>query len=100
MTPQYQRQLNYIFNRPTDEPAWYWRDEVSDEPVFDDSPLSVFTFLETLFLNPKEDLKPYSDDQIGLGLNFIFNNWCFTNHFKTHIANHFQIQRCGLSFTG
>jgi hypothetical protein len=85
MTPQYQRQLDYIFNRPTDEPAWYWRNNADgEEQVFDETPLSAFTFLETLFLNPKEDLKDYSNDQIGLGLNFIFNNSCsnMTHDFK------------------
>jgi hypothetical protein len=84
MTPQYQRQLDYIFNRPTDEPEWYWRSDSWEEGVFEDDPLSGYTFLETLFLNPKEDLKTYSDDQIGLGLNFIFNNSCsnMTHDFK------------------
>jgi hypothetical protein len=76
MTAQYQRQLDYIFNRPTDLPEWYWRSDSGEESVFESNPLSVFEFLETLFLNPKEDLKSYSDDQIGLGLNFIFNNSC------------------------
>jgi hypothetical protein len=42
----------------------------------EENPISSFTFLETLFLNPAHDLKPYSDDQIGLGLNFIFNSSC------------------------
>jgi hypothetical protein len=76
MIPQYQRQLDYIFNRPTDEPEWYWRSDSWEEGVFEDNPLSTYTFLETLFLNPKEDLKTYSDNQIGLGLNYIFNNSC------------------------
>lgn len=76
MTTLYQQQLDYIFSRPTDEPAWYWRDDIGEELVFEDNPLSAFTFLETFFLNPEEDLKAFSDDQIGLGLNFIFNNAC------------------------
>jgi hypothetical protein len=84
MTPQYQRQLDYIFNRPTDEPAWYWRTDSWEEGVFDDDTTDAFIFLETLFLNAGQDLKPYSDDQIGLGLNFIFNNSCsnLTHDFK------------------
>jgi hypothetical protein len=84
MTPQYKRQLDYIFNRPTDEPAWYWRSNFGEEGVFNDDTNDVFIFLETLFLNAGQDLKPYSDDQIGLGLNFIFNSSCsnMTHDFK------------------
>jgi hypothetical protein len=84
MTPEYQRQLDYIFNRPTDEPDWYRRDSSEEEAVFDATPLSAFTFLETLCLNPEEDLKPYSDAQIGLGFCFIFDNGCsdITHDFK------------------
>jgi hypothetical protein len=84
MTPQYQRQLDYIFNRPTDEPAWYWRTDSWEEGVFNDNTNDAFIFLETLFLSAGQDLKPYSDDQIGLGLNFIFNNSCsnMTHDFK------------------
>jgi hypothetical protein len=84
MTPEYQRQLNYIFNRPTDEPAWYWRDASQEEPVFDETPLSAFLFLETLCLNPENDLKAYSNEQIGLGFCYIFDNVCsnITHDFK------------------
>jgi hypothetical protein len=84
MTPQYQRQLDYIFNRPTDEPAWYHRTDSWEEGVFNDNATDTFIFLETLFLNPKEDLKAYSDDQIGLGLAFIFDSSCsnMTHDFK------------------
>ncbi len=85
MTPQYQRQLNYIFNRPTTEPAWYWTNDDWEEGIFDDTPMSGFIFIETLLLNAKKDLMPYSDDQIGLGLNYIFNNSCsnLVDDFKT-----------------
>jgi hypothetical protein len=85
MTPQYKRQLDYIFNRPTDEPAWYHRTDYWEKGVFEeDNPMSSYTFLETLFLNPKEDLKTYSNDQIGLGLAYIFDNSCsnMTHDFK------------------
>ncbi len=76
MASLYQRQLNYIFNRPVTEPAWYWSNDDSEEYVFDETPESAFIFIETLFSNPKNDLSPYSDEQIGLGLNYIFNGAC------------------------
>jgi hypothetical protein len=84
MTPKYLCQLDYLFKRPTDEPEWYWRTDYWEEGVFDNNSMDVFTFLETFFLNPKADLEPYSDDQIGLGLNYIFNNCCsnMTHEFK------------------
>ncbi len=75
MTTIYQRQLDYIFNRPTDEPEWYWQDDEKEYP-FDENEANVCTFFEHLFLNPKIDLAIYNDEQIGLGLNFIFNNAC------------------------
>lgn len=65
----YQRQLNYVFNRPTTDPAWYWS-EYWEEGVFDD-PMKGFTFMESLLAKPKTDLEPFSNDQIGQGLNFI-----------------------------
>jgi hypothetical protein len=85
MTPQYQRQLDYIFKRPTDEPAWYHRNDSWEEGVFIDDTTDAFIFLETLFLNAERDLKPYNDEQIGLGFSFIFDNcWSnLTNDFKS-----------------
>jgi hypothetical protein len=76
MTSKYQRQLDYLFNRPTDEPEWYWGTDYWEEGVFDDNTLDTFTFLETLLAHPKDDLAAYSDAQIGLGLNYIFNSSC------------------------
>ena len=73
MATTYQRQLNHIFNRPTTEPEWYWGKHW-EEGVFEDNPLSAFTFIETLMQDIKADLSTYSNDQIGLGLGYIFNN--------------------------
>ncbi len=76
MTTLFQRQLNYVFNRPDTEPAWYWADSTYEEGIFEDTPLSAFVFIETLLLDAKTHLAPYSDTQIGLGLNYIFNSAC------------------------
>ena len=43
MTTTYYRQLNHIFNRPSSEPAWYGS-EHWEEGIFEDNPLSAFTF--------------------------------------------------------
>ena len=66
MTTTYHRQLNHIFNRPSTEPAWYGSDHW-EEGIFEDNPLSAFTFIETLLSDVKADLSPYSKGQIGLG---------------------------------
>ncbi len=85
MTPKYLRQLDYMFNRPTDEPAWYHRTDSWKEGIFDDNTTDAFIFLETLFLNAERDLSPYSDEQIGLGFSYIFDNSCsnMTHDFKS-----------------
>ena len=75
MTELYQRQLNHLFNRPTTEPAWYWSDHW-EEGIFEDEPLSAFVFIETLLRGAKTDLSPFSNDQIGLGLTYIFDSAC------------------------
>jgi len=72
----YQKQLQYIFNRPVTEPAWYWTPRDEEEDVFGEDPLAAFEFIERLCQHPQSDLAPYSDDQVGLGLNFIFDNNC------------------------
>lgn len=86
MTTLFQRQLNYVFNRPDTEPAWYWDDNTYEEGVFEDTPLSAFVFIETLLLDAKAHLSPYSDAQIGLGLNYIFNSACSNLAYEFKIA--------------
>ncbi|PSJ71838.1 hypothetical protein C7N43_37280 [Sphingobacteriales bacterium UPWRP_1] len=74
MTTLYQKQINHIFNRPDTEPAWYWSNHW-EEGIFEgeENPIGAFTLIETLLQNPKADLSPYSNNQIALGLEYIFN---------------------------
>lgn len=74
MTTLYQREINHIFNRPTTEPLWYWSEHWEEGVFEDEDPLSAFVFIETLLQNPGADLATYSDDQVALGLEFVFNN--------------------------
>lgn len=68
----YQQQLRYIFDRPVTQPEWYWVEQ--EEPMFEDEdPMTAFVFIETLLQGIKADLQPYSNDQIGVGLGFVFN---------------------------
>ena len=75
MTTHYHRQLNHLFNRPTTEPEWHWSDHW-EEGIFEDDRLSAFVFIETLLRGAKTDLSPFSKDQIGLGLTYIFDSGC------------------------
>lgn len=74
MTTLYHRQLAHIFNRPTTEPAWYWSEHWEEGIFEDEDPLSAFVFIEALLQNPALALAPYSDDEVTLGLEFVFND--------------------------
>lgn len=77
MTETYQTQLNYVFQRPVTEPAWFWQAGAeADEPFNGEDPLTVFDFMAQLVHTPATGLAGYSDDQIGQGLQFIFSGDC------------------------
>ena len=71
----FQTQLNYIFDRKITKIEWYYSGYEGKYP-FSENENHQFYFLEKLFVNPKADLQPFSNDQIGLGLNYIFSNAC------------------------
>ena len=75
MTTKYQKQLTYIFDRDTTtDEDWYFLPEEGEVEYF--SIFEEFEFLEQFFTTCGNDLLPFSNDQIGLGLNYIFNNAC------------------------
>ncbi|MEO6037739.1 MAG: hypothetical protein ABIQ93_04940 [Saprospiraceae bacterium] len=83
MKTSYQKQLHYIFDRPVTEKPWYWSPREEEEPVFEESnPLEAFEFIERLCLTAKTDLVPFSDDQVGVGLDFVFNYSGLASDFK------------------
>lgn len=84
MSTLYQKQLDYIFDRPVTKPEWFWSMDEDPGQVFEQDPLSAFTFIETFLARPGEDLSPFSDDQVAIGLDYIFNNSCsnLTHDFK------------------
>ena len=77
MSNLFTQQLDYTFNRPVTDPAWYWqsREEEAD-PFHGEDPLTAFEFIEALCENPGQRLAAYSDDQVGQGLTFIFSGDC------------------------
>lgn len=79
----YHQQLHLIFNdlanQYTERQTWQTETE-----TLEDDPQTAFYFIERLLENAKTDLAPFSNHQIGLGLDFIFSN----NH--SNLANDFK----------
>ena len=66
--------VRYLFDRPVPEKSgqeWYWN---IDEPAFDATPLQWTHIQTVLFANAGTDLAPYSDEQVGMGLNYVMSN--------------------------
>lgn len=71
---QYAAALRYLFDRPVPGPQgheWYWDD---DPPGFTASPLEWTRIQTALFANSGTDLVPFSDEQVGMGLNYLLSN--------------------------
>lgn len=66
--------LRYLFDRPVPQAPvqeWYWN---PDEPDFDATPLDWTRIQTVLFAQAGTDLAAYSDEQVGMGLNYVMNN--------------------------
>jgi hypothetical protein len=66
--------LRYLFDRPVPkegEQEWYWN---SDEPEFEATPLEWTRIQTLMFANAGTDLTPYSNQQVGMGLNHVMSN--------------------------
>lgn len=80
----YARALRYLFDRPVpgaSEEEWFWN---FDEPDFDATPLQWTHIQTVLFAQAGTDLAPYSDEQVGMGLNYVMSN-CVSD--VPHMAN-------------
>jgi hypothetical protein len=70
----YAAALRYLFDRPVPEGSgneWYWN---LDEPEFDAPPLAWTRIQTVLFANAGADQASFSDDQVGMGLNYLMDN--------------------------
>ena len=70
----YAAALRYLFDRPVPkegEEQWFWNVE---EPDFEATPLQWTRIQTVLFAYAGDDLQPFSDDQVGLGLNYVMSN--------------------------
>lgn len=70
----YAAALRYLFDRSIPrhkEGAWSCS---YDEPDFEATPLEWTRIQTVLFANSARDLAPFSDDQVGMGLNYVMSN--------------------------
>ena len=70
----YSAALRYLFDRPVPDKSgqeWYWN---IDEPEFEATPLQWTHIQTVMFANAGTDLAPYSDEQVGMGLNHVMSN--------------------------
>ncbi len=73
MDDAYRTFIRFLFDR--DEAAGDWRFAFDlEEPDFE--PEQIVTFIGRMLDNCAADLAPYSDWQLGLGMDFVFNNSC------------------------
>jgi hypothetical protein len=71
---RYESAIRYLFDRPVPkqgESEWYWN---IDEAEFDATPLEWVHIQTLIFANAATELVQYSDEQVGMGLNYIMNN--------------------------
>lgn len=67
---QYQQFVNFLFARDIGAEDWRWRDDLiaPDLPADD-----LIKFINKMQTNYAEDLASYSDDQLALGLEYIYD---------------------------
>jgi hypothetical protein len=75
MTTRYQQQLDFVFQRPITNPAWYWsHDETIENPFGEEEDaMRAFLFYQQLCRQPGRDLANYTDAQLGQGLTYLFD---------------------------
>ncbi len=71
---KYLAAIKYLFDRTDYEGTlaseWFWN---IDEPEFDATPREWVLIQTVMFARAGEDLKPYSDEQVGAGLKYIMD---------------------------
>lgn len=71
---RYEALVKYLFDRPVpqgQEQEWYWDDDLEE---FEATPLEWTRFQAAIFANSARDLANFSDEQVGMGLNFLMSN--------------------------
>lgn len=66
--------LRYLFDRPVPKDKgqeWFWD---ADEAEFEATPLQWVHIQTVLFANAGQDLAEFTDEQVGMGLNYVMSN--------------------------
>lgn len=86
MPPRYQEWLTYLFDHEVVPglPEWYWQDHA---PVFQATPAEEIELWIALMRNSEHDLQVYSDEQVGLGLWYLFSNACSDHSLQVTCAD-------------
>lgn len=71
---RYEAVVSYLFNRPVpsgQQQEWYWDEDLEEFPA---SSLEWTRFQTAIFANAATDLANFSNEQVGMGLNYIMSN--------------------------
>ncbi len=71
----YATAIRYLFDRPVPEAQqteWYWSEDAT--PPFAETSLTWTRIQTVLFANAGEHLAAFSNEQVGMGLNYVMNN--------------------------
>ena len=79
---RYRQWLAYAFDRPVTPNGWYF--DLDEEPEFDSGPAETVGLIGLTMARSGTDLRPFSDDQVGDGLNYIFSNLLSDHVFSFH----------------
>jgi hypothetical protein len=73
MLSRYQEWLHFVFDRPVTKGGWYFDTDLQN---FDADETEIALLVTQTMENCGRDLVAYSQDQVGYGLSYIFNNSC------------------------
>ncbi len=71
--------IDYVFNHPVTEPAWYFKDIEKDNWVLSED--AVVEYMTRLFANPAAFLEPFSNAQVNQGLQYLVSPSCSSQMF-------------------
>jgi len=73
MHSRYTEWINFVFDHPVEESAWYWD---IDYPMFEGSEEDYVELIRLTFTNSGNDLSRFSDAQVNQGIWFLVSTAC------------------------
>jgi len=78
----YREWLKFLFDRNEEQGDWRFDADATDVKASEEQ---IVTFVARMLNNYESDVDPYSDWQIAMGLDFVFNNAC--SDYAFHLRN-------------